>query len=54
KRLDRRMIGEPKNFVHITHFGAKEMASNPPPVGHIQEQMNSKGGYSNNSTSSQI
>uniref|UniRef100_A0A8C6YH07 CRIB domain-containing protein n=1 Tax=Naja naja TaxID=35670 RepID=A0A8C6YH07_NAJNA len=49
KRLDRKMIGEPMNFVHITHFGTKEMTNNPPSVGHIQERMNSKGGYSNNS-----
>ncbi|XP_025021759.1 CDC42 small effector protein 2-like [Python bivittatus] len=53
-RLDRKMIGEPMNFVHITHFGTKEMASNPPSVGQIQERMNSKGGYSNHSMSTQV
>ncbi|XP_061451719.1 CDC42 small effector protein 2-A-like [Rhineura floridana] len=51
-RLDRNMIGEPMNFVHITHIGTKEMASALPSAGEIQEQMNSKGGYHNNNSSS--
>ncbi|KAJ7342077.1 hypothetical protein JRQ81_008707 [Phrynocephalus forsythii] len=51
-RLTINMIGEPMNFVHIAHVGTKEMASSPPSVEQIQEQMNSKGGYNNNNSTS--
>lgn len=27
RRLDRNMIGEPMNFVHTAHVGAREMSS---------------------------
>uniref|UniRef100_A0A8B9MQP2 CRIB domain-containing protein n=2 Tax=Accipitrinae TaxID=8955 RepID=A0A8B9MQP2_9AVES len=27
RRLDRNMIGEPMNFVHTAHIGAREMSS---------------------------
>ncbi|KAJ7326846.1 hypothetical protein JRQ81_016605, partial [Phrynocephalus forsythii] len=52
-QLNRNMIREPMNLVHIAHVGTKEMASSPS-IEQIQEQMNSKGGYNNNSTSTQI
>ncbi|NXD06316.1 C4S2B protein, partial [Nothocercus nigrocapillus] len=32
RRLDRDMIGEPMNFVHTAHVGAREMSSGFPSV----------------------
>ncbi|CAM4622380.1 unnamed protein product, partial [Eretmochelys imbricata] len=28
RRIDRTMIGEPMNFVHLTHIGSGDMAAN--------------------------
>ncbi|KAJ1080560.1 hypothetical protein NDU88_000755 [Pleurodeles waltl] len=28
RRIDRSMIGEPMNFVHLTHIGSGDMAAN--------------------------
>uniref|UniRef100_A0AAY4E9H3 CRIB domain-containing protein n=1 Tax=Denticeps clupeoides TaxID=299321 RepID=A0AAY4E9H3_9TELE len=32
RKIDRSMIGEPTNFVHLTHIGSGEMAEGLPPV----------------------
>nr|XP_020477174.1 CDC42 small effector protein 1 [Monopterus albus]XP_020477175.1 CDC42 small effector protein 1 [Monopterus albus] len=42
RRIDRSMIGEPTNFVHLTHIGSGEMAEGLQPSGSVQEQMKSK------------
>ncbi|XP_053823135.1 CDC42 small effector protein 1 isoform X2 [Vidua chalybeata] len=45
RRIDRSMIGEPMNFVHLTHIGSGDMAAGEglPMTGAVQE-MRSKGG----------
>ncbi|KAM6973670.1 CDC42 small effector protein 1 [Aplochiton taeniatus] len=43
RKIDRTMIGEPTNFMHLTHIGSGEMAEGLPPSGSVQEQMRSKG-----------
>ncbi|XP_068565482.1 CDC42 small effector protein 1 [Cebidichthys violaceus] len=43
RRIDRTMIGEPTNFIHLTHIGSGEMAEGLQPSGSVQEQMRSKG-----------
>ncbi|XDV40599.1 hypothetical protein PO909_009648 [Leuciscus waleckii] len=35
RRIDRSMIGEPTNFVHLTHIGSGEMADGMQPVRHV-------------------
>ncbi|XP_030202610.1 CDC42 small effector protein 1 [Gadus morhua] len=40
-KIDLSMIGEPTNFMHLTHIGSGEMADGP--SGSMQEQMRSKG-----------
>ncbi|KPP79291.1 hypothetical protein Z043_101141 [Scleropages formosus] len=42
RKIDRSMIGEPMNFVHLTHVGSGEMAGGMPPLGSMQH-MRSKG-----------
>jgi hypothetical protein len=32
RKIDRSMIGEPTNFMHLTHIGSGEMAEGLPPV----------------------
>ncbi|KAE8588572.1 hypothetical protein XENTR_v10022618 [Xenopus tropicalis] len=46
KRIDRSMIGEPMNFVHLTHIGSGDMGASDglPRAGGVQEQMRSKCG----------
>ncbi|XP_025934900.1 CDC42 small effector protein 1 [Apteryx mantelli] len=45
RRIDRSMIGEPMNFMHLTHIGSNDMAAGEglPMTGAVQE-MRSKGG----------
>ncbi|KAK2830950.1 hypothetical protein Q5P01_018881 [Channa striata] len=43
RKIDRSMIGEPTNFIHLTHIGSGEMAEGLQPSGSVQEQMRSKG-----------
>ncbi|XP_029370823.1 CDC42 small effector protein 1 [Echeneis naucrates] len=43
RKIDRSMIGEPTNFIHLTHIGSGEMADGLQPSGSVQEQMRSKG-----------
>ncbi|XP_045914868.1 CDC42 small effector protein 1 [Micropterus dolomieu] len=43
RKIDRSMIGEPTNFIHLTHIGSGEMAEGLQPSGPVQEQMRSKG-----------
>ncbi|XP_075931718.1 CDC42 small effector protein 1 [Anarhichas minor] len=43
RRIDRTTIGEPTNFIHLTHIGSGEMAEGLQPSGSVQEQMRSKG-----------
>ncbi|XP_066577498.1 CDC42 small effector protein 1 [Amia ocellicauda] len=43
RKIDRSMIGEPMNFVHLTHIGSGEMNEGLQPSGTVQEQMRSKG-----------
>ncbi|XP_037549225.1 CDC42 small effector protein 1 [Nematolebias whitei] len=43
RKIDRSMIGEPTNFIHLTHIGSGEMAEGMHPSGSVQEQMRSKG-----------
>uniref|UniRef100_A0A8C4Q6L8 CDC42 small effector 2 n=1 Tax=Eptatretus burgeri TaxID=7764 RepID=A0A8C4Q6L8_EPTBU len=46
RRIDRSMIGEPMNFVHTAHVGSGDILfSSFSSV--VQDQMQSKGGYSN-------
>ncbi|XP_023687809.1 CDC42 small effector protein 1 [Paramormyrops kingsleyae] len=47
RKIDRSMIGEPMNFVHLTHIGSGEMTEGLAPSGPIQEQMRSKGRSAN-------
>ncbi|XP_063054792.1 CDC42 small effector protein 1 isoform X2 [Engraulis encrasicolus] len=47
RKIDRTMIGEPTNFVHLTHIGSGEMADGMTPSGSVQEQMRSKVPHSN-------
>ncbi|XP_041708968.1 CDC42 small effector protein 1-like [Coregonus clupeaformis] len=47
RKIDRSMIGEPTNFVHLTHIGSGEMAAGRAPSGPVQEQMRSKGPSAN-------
>ncbi|KAJ8290093.1 hypothetical protein GJAV_G00008630 [Gymnothorax javanicus] len=42
RKIDRSMIGEPMNFVHLTHIGSGEMAEGFSPSGEIQEQMRTR------------
>ncbi|XP_069505872.1 CDC42 small effector protein 1 [Ambystoma mexicanum] len=46
RRIDRSMIGEPMNFVHLTHIGSGDMGATDGHhmAGSVQEQMRSKGG----------
>ncbi|MED6250984.1 hypothetical protein ATANTOWER_018172 [Ataeniobius toweri] len=43
RKIDRSMIGEPTNFIHLTHIGSGEMGDGLQPSGSVQEQMRSKG-----------
>uniref|UniRef100_A0A671NG41 CRIB domain-containing protein n=1 Tax=Sinocyclocheilus anshuiensis TaxID=1608454 RepID=A0A671NG41_9TELE len=43
RRIDRSMIGEPTNFIHMTHVGSGDMGLGA--VDSVQTQMKSKGGY---------
>ncbi|XP_032646492.1 CDC42 small effector protein 2-B-like [Chelonoidis abingdonii] len=52
RRLDRKMIGEPMNFVHTAHVGTREMNSGFTSAGSIQDHMKSKGGYTNGTPAS--
>ncbi|XP_046892267.1 CDC42 small effector protein 1 [Hypomesus transpacificus] len=47
RKIDCSMIGEPTNFVHLTHIGSGEMANGLQLSGSVQEQMRSKGPSSN-------
>ncbi|KAM9737856.1 CDC42 small effector protein 1 [Menidia menidia] len=47
RKIDPSMIGEPTNFVHLTHIGSGEMADGMQPSGSVQEQMRSKGPNAN-------
>ncbi|XP_013997119.1 CDC42 small effector protein 1 [Salmo salar] len=51
RKIDRSMIGEPTNFMHLTHIGSGEMAEGLPPSGSVQEQMRSKGPSTNGRSS---
>ncbi|TWW65933.1 CDC42 small effector protein 1 [Takifugu flavidus] len=35
RKIDRSMIGEPTNFIHLTHIGSGEMADGLQPVGDV-------------------
>uniref|UniRef100_A0A4W3GN12 CRIB domain-containing protein n=1 Tax=Callorhinchus milii TaxID=7868 RepID=A0A4W3GN12_CALMI len=50
KRIDRSMIGEPMNFVHLTHVGSGDMANSGSAMpGSVQERMKSKSGLGTDS-----
>ncbi|KAL6100281.1 cdc42se1 [Pungitius sinensis] len=51
RKIDRNMIGEPTNFIHLTHIGSGEMAEGLQPSGPVQQQMRSKGQSMNGSNS---
>lgn len=55
RRIDRSMIGEPMNFVHLTHIGSGDMAAGEglPMTGAVQE-MRSKGGRERQWSSSRV
>nr|XP_009666012.1 PREDICTED: CDC42 small effector protein 1 isoform X2 [Struthio camelus australis] len=55
RRIDRSMIGEPMNFVHLTHIGSSDMAAGEglPMTGAVQE-MRSKGGRERQWSSSRV
>ncbi|MEE6491543.1 hypothetical protein FKM82_016259 [Ascaphus truei] len=46
RRIDRSMIGEPMNFVHLTHIGSGDMTANDglPMAGAVQDHMRAKCG----------
>ncbi|XP_063173212.1 CDC42 small effector protein 1 isoform X1 [Candoia aspera] len=44
RRIDRSMIGEPMNFVHLTHIGSGDMANEGLPVSGAVQEMRSKCG----------
>ncbi|XP_073506938.1 CDC42 small effector protein 2-B [Phyllobates terribilis] len=46
RRIDRSMIGEPMNFVHTAHVGSGNSSAGFAMAGSFQDQMKSKGGYS--------
>ncbi|XP_077119799.1 CDC42 small effector protein 2-B [Ranitomeya variabilis] len=46
RRIDRSMIGEPMNFVHTAHVGSGNSNAGFAMAGSFQDQMKSKGGYS--------
>ena len=49
RRIDRSMIGEPTNFVHLGHVGANDMQQQGSRyLNQLQSQMCSKGQYQNN------
>ncbi|KAM3918924.1 CDC42 small effector protein 1 [Leptodactylus fuscus] len=56
RRIDRSMIGEPMNFVHLTHIGSGDMGGGDglPMAGPMQEQMRSKGGRDRQWSNSRI
>uniref|UniRef100_A0A8C6TS55 CDC42 small effector 1 n=1 Tax=Neogobius melanostomus TaxID=47308 RepID=A0A8C6TS55_9GOBI len=43
RRIDRSMIGEPTNFIHLTHIGSGDATETITPMGSVQEQMRVKG-----------
>lgn len=52
RRIDRTMIGEPTNFIHMTHVGSGDMGVSLGAVDSVQSQMKSKGGYVNGTAES--
>ncbi|XP_075868220.1 CDC42 small effector protein 1 [Nelusetta ayraudi] len=46
RRIDRSMIGEPTNFIHLTHIGSGDTGDGQL-SGSVQEQMRSKGPTTN-------
>ncbi|KAG9460592.1 hypothetical protein GDO78_020792, partial [Eleutherodactylus coqui] len=56
RRIDRTMIGEPMNFVHLTHIGSGDMGAGDglPMAGPMQEQMRSKCGRDRQWSNSRI
>ncbi|XP_077176077.1 CDC42 small effector protein 1 [Paroedura picta] len=44
RRIDRSMIGEPMNFVHLTHIGSGDMANEGLPMTGAVQEMRSKCG----------
>ncbi|XP_072316005.1 CDC42 small effector protein 1 [Eucyclogobius newberryi] len=40
RRIDRSMIGEPTNFIHLTHIGSGDDVQ---PTGSVQDQIRTKG-----------
>ncbi|CAL9691042.1 unnamed protein product [Knipowitschia caucasica] len=43
RRIDRSMIGEPTNFIHLTHVGSGDAAERIQPMGSVQDQMRTRG-----------
>ncbi|KAK7898290.1 hypothetical protein WMY93_019143 [Mugilogobius chulae] len=43
RRIDRSMIGEPTNFIHLTHIGSGDAAENIQPMGSVQDQIRTSG-----------
>ncbi|XP_064416634.1 CDC42 small effector protein 1 [Latimeria chalumnae] len=55
RRIDRTMIGEPMNFMHLTHIGSGDMANEGfSKMGSVQEQMKSKGNVGVQRNSSRV
>ncbi|XP_039606417.1 CDC42 small effector protein 1 isoform X1 [Polypterus senegalus] len=46
-RIDRSMIGEPMNFIHLTHIGSGDMGSDGFSMAGPVQQMSSKGPNAN-------
>uniref|UniRef100_A0A8D0KNA2 CDC42 small effector 1 n=1 Tax=Salvator merianae TaxID=96440 RepID=A0A8D0KNA2_SALMN len=44
RRIDRTMIGEPMNFVHLTHIGSGDMMNEDLPMAGAVHEMRSKCG----------
>ena len=44
-KIDRTMIGNPSNFVHLGHIGSADVEQSSNHLDSLQTQMQSKGGY---------
>ncbi|CAI5798541.1 CDC42 small effector protein 1 [Podarcis raffonei] len=54
RRIDRSMIGEPMNFVHLTHIGSGDMANEGLPMTGAMHEMRSKCGRDRQWSSSHV
>ncbi|MGH0187400.1 UNVERIFIED_CONTAM: hypothetical protein FKN15_024803 [Acipenser sinensis] len=53
RRIDRSMIGEPMNFIHLTHLGSGDM-SNDGPMVRTQERQKGRSAHQGSSLVSTV